>query len=50
MNKWKIYNNSKLDSNNTYQSLKYYSDDNIDLVRIALKKEKDRKNKLEKFL
>lgn len=47
---WKLYKNSKVDSSNTYHSLKYCSEDNIELIRIALKKEKDRKVKLEKFL
>ena len=47
---WKLGKSTKVSSINTYQSLKYCSDDNVELVKIALKKEKDRKDKLEKFL
>ena len=50
LNKWKFYSSARADTSHTYHSLKYYSEDNIDLVKIALKKEKDRRNKLDKFL
>ena len=46
---WKLYNNSRHDrreSHKSYYSMKYCPDDNIELVRITLKKEKDRKYKL----